>query len=104
VAKFTDTGVMGVSGVHVAQAAFCHVQDQWSCLYLSGDTTVRGKRDETFRMLALVSPSAEVGDYQLQTLSITDFAGNSKTLTSVLSGGDTDFSQYFKSTIITLLP
>lgn len=100
--KLKDTAETSVSGVRSVQAVFCS-NAYWDCLTLQASTTVRQLTSLEFRPETDPSYYGE-GEYHLSTLTMTDWAGNSRTLTSVVDGGDTDFSTLFTGTTITLVP
>jgi len=100
--KLKDTAETSVSGVRSVQAVFCS-NAYWDCLTLQASTTVRQLTSLEFRPEVDPSSYGE-GEYHLSTLTMTDWAGNTRTLTSVVDGGDTDFSTLFAGTTITLVP
>jgi len=103
--RVSDEATAGLSGAHTASATFCPSNGGWGCFTVYGINSLRGRRDVQMRMDGeLYSYYNEPGDYVLDAMSLIDFAGNTRTLISVNSGGYTDFSAYFPSTHITVLP
>ncbi|MGM9487688.1 hypothetical protein [Ideonella sp. YS5] len=101
-----DVGATVVAGVAYASMDFCTL-DQSSCFSVWANDT-RGSRRAAAISLRLggeVSSSSVVaGEYHLRNLWITDYAENTAFLSSTEFGGNTDFSAYFPSTVITVTP
>ncbi|GAA0743975.1 hypothetical protein GCM10009107_09050 [Ideonella azotifigens] len=99
-----DTAEDKVSGVRMASATFCS-PSAYDCLSFTNAESARGLGKAEIRMATTPYYYYQpTGDYKLTTLSVTDFAGNSRMMTSIEDGGDTDFSTMFPSTTITLVP
>ena len=100
----SDSGNSAVAGVQNVYLQFC-LLDRSNCLGLSSYGGVPRKAVVTLRPSTQVFPGwAPEGEYHLDYVSITDFAGNSSFLSSTEFGGETDFSLSFPSTTITVTP
>lgn len=102
-----DAGNNVVSGVRWASVVFCKLNVPERCIYVSNDNIEEEPlvSSATLKLGGSVSPNDYVqGEYHIHSLTLFDFAENHSTMISVNSGGDTDFSSYFPSTTITLVP
>ncbi len=103
-----DTSAGKVSGVKSATATFCDLAKSKKCFGTAASETASGQAKRTLRTiyfdyyyLGLYEP----GVYKLTTLSVTDFAANTRTYTSKEEGGDTDFNVMFpEGAAISLVP
>lgn len=104
-AQFNDTGASAVAGLQYASATYC-LLDSSSCVYLYDDGAGRpGKAAVALKLGGQIDPVSNLpGEYHLQTLYASDFAGNYVNMTSVEFGGDVDFSAYFPTTTFTITP
>jgi hypothetical protein len=101
----TDSGQSAVSGVHHAEALFC--MDYAHCFRLTSSAaqTVPLAASGTLKVGGQPFYYASVtGDYRLATLTLFDYAGNMASYESIEFGGQIDFSTYFPSSTITLVP
>jgi hypothetical protein len=102
----TDAGNTAVSGVKYASATFC-LLDRSSCFYLLNTASEMDPMatSANLRLGGRVSDSNNPpGDYILSSVMVVDFAGNSNSWHSTVFDGQTDFSTYFPSTTIKLVP
>ncbi len=99
-----DTGETKVSGVKSAQATFC-LEEVYICVNTSAAATANGQGKLTLRTTQKSAGSSfyYAGSYRLTTLTIADFAANTRTYTNAADGGDTDFNVMFpEGTTITV--
>lgn len=96
-----DTGAAGMNHAYVELCA-----SSGSCIYLNATTNgVLGVRQITLQPFTVADGVVDMpGVYELASVSLSDYAGNTRTYTSVLFGGDTDFSTLFPTTTIELVP
>lgn len=102
----TDAGNSAVSGVQYASAVFCTI-DISACISTVSNSSETDPlaSSANLRLGTRVSQDMnQPGDYVLQSVMVVDFAGNSKSWYSTVFGGQTDFSTYFPSTTIKLVP
>jgi hypothetical protein len=102
----TDAGNTALSGVQYANATFC-LLDQTSCFSVSSSSgeTVPMAFSATMKMGGQITDMATpLGEYHLYSMTVGDYAGNYLYLYGNQFGGATDFSTYFPSTTITLIP
>ncbi|WP_374565076.1 hypothetical protein [Ideonella sp.] len=94
---------VGSAGVNQIGLTFC--LDKWTCKSTNFlDNELLGAKRLTLQPYVQVEEDSSLGVYELKEIYLSDLAGNYTTLTSVLFGGSTDFSQYFPSTTIELKP
>jgi hypothetical protein len=100
-----DITDLGQSGLEEVVANFCRLGHPGeTCLYVGAQLYSR-EVGENVRVIAgggLYESSA--GIYELESIWARDRAGNTSTYKSTKFGGDTDFTQLFPSTTITLVP
>lgn len=102
----TDAGNTALSGVQYANATFC-LLDQTSCFSVSSSSgeTVPMAFSATVKMGGQITDMATpLGEYHMYSMAVGDYAGNYVYLYGTQFGGVTDFSTYFPSTTITLIP
>jgi hypothetical protein len=99
-----DAGDTAVAGIRMGSSDFCTL-DMASCFYIWADN-MQGGANATLRLSGEASAGMGLlpGTYHLRGLQFSDRAGIFQVLTSDKFGGSTDFSQYFPSTTITLVP
>lgn len=102
--RVTDVGTTAVAGVNYVSSRFC-LLDESSCFYLASGAGQPGQAAAVLRLGGQVDPTTmKPGDYHLQSLYLSDNADNYRNLESTEFAGDTDFSTYFGSTVITVAP
>jgi hypothetical protein len=103
--EVSDEGSASVSGVSYASMSFC-LADLTVCFGVFGNTFAVEQGHVTLKMGIQPGANFQIipGTYKLQSVSMYDYAGNARTLFSAKAGGDTDFSQYFPGTKITIEP
>jgi hypothetical protein len=102
----TDAGNTALSGVDYAVATFC-LLDQSSCfsVFSNSGETVPMAFNASLKLGGQITDMATpLGEYHLQSMTVSDYAGNYLYLYGTEFGGATDFGTYFPSTTITLVP
>jgi hypothetical protein len=101
----TDAGNSALSGVQSANVTFC-LLDQSSCFSLSSSSgeTVPMAFNASLKLGGQISTTTPQGEYHMHSMMVYDYAGNYLYLYGTQFGGATDFSTYFPSTTITLIP
>jgi hypothetical protein len=111
--KVTDDGGPGSAGVRSATMNFCMPDEYGDCydydFMLMADNASGLPGDATTDLVLGADAdyfysTPTPGTYALESLVLTDFAGNTRTYTSTDFGGDTDFSKYFPTTTIVVTP
>lgn len=100
-----DSGNPVISGVWHAVAFYC-MPAGGACMRLESEAEgPLRQKSATLRVGRQLDPATDApGEYRLTHLDITDHAYNETRLMSAEIGGETDFSQYFKSTVLTVAP
>jgi len=94
----------GVTGPALAYTTFCKT-DGVTCLNFSASVSNPRRRKATIMMGKQLGPAdASTGEYKLRSVRIYDWAQNERFLQSKEFGGSTDFSPYFPSTTLTVVP
>lgn len=104
----TDAGNTALAGVNSASAWFCTL-DSSRCILASTRYVAAvwppGQAAAKVNMgRALIPDHDAPGNYHLYKVIIDDHAGNLTELTGTEFGGETDFSVYFPSTVLTIKP
>jgi hypothetical protein len=105
--KLRDDGGQIASGLRDAYAYYCLPSDVGGCsygFYLYGESSVWGESKQTIEVGSEVWSGQPPGVYKPYYISVSDLAGNVRTYISSEFGGETDFSQYFSSTTIEVMP
>lgn len=103
----TDAGNTVVSGIRSMSAQFCTLDMTAMCIDVQNGELEGGSMETstTMKLGGHVWPGGFVeGVYHLRTVRLWDYAGNVKEMYSTKFGGETDFSAYFPSTTIKLVP
>lgn len=110
----TDNGGPGSAGVEWASMTFCMVDDWGGCYYptfsISSDNSSGMPGDGSVDLVLGAYGNygwydrPDPGTYVLDSVRLTDFAGNTRDYYNKDFGGDTDFSKYFSSTTIVVTP
>jgi hypothetical protein len=98
-----DRGDSATAGVASVRASFC-LLDQSQCINAWGATNERGAGSVTIKLGGQLFGNPAPGEYHLYTLSVEDAASIEQHYMSSAFGGETDFSLYFPSTTINILP
>ncbi len=98
-----DAGPAQVSGVRYAYASWC-TDDQLHCFTTyPSDNLASGLVSPVLALSAVPADAHMVpGFYHLRDVTMLDFANNLRKLTNVIYGGETDFSQAFDVTTVSL--
>jgi hypothetical protein len=99
-----DLGSTSISGTSSVEAFLCQITAPSNCIAARAFNGRPYAAAQTLHLGNLVYPYTAVGDYHLKWLQITDWANNVSSWTSTRFGGTTDFSLYFPTTVITLVP
>lgn len=93
----TDAGNGAISGIYRGYATFCQLADTNKCFDLWGGITATGQSTATFTIGRAVAAGRgnEPGEYDLHSIQLDDWAGNSSHLQSNKFGGPVDFSTLF---------
>jgi hypothetical protein len=105
--RTVDDGNGAIAGPAEAIAAFCLPNRYHDCVdrfELQGHANEYGRRSATLRLGGQPRADQTPGQYILQYVVLNDEARNMTVLTSQLAGGETDFSQVFPGTTITIEP
>lgn len=102
--NISDSGTDAISGPSYSSLSFC-VRDKSTCFYFAsyGQPVYGAKK---FTEIANNNSFGDVapGEYLLETVGLSDWAGNYRQYTSTEFGGETDFSKLFPSTVMTVKP
>jgi hypothetical protein len=96
-----DTGEIGLAGIYSASVQLCTVE-RGGCVRLNAFTGAPGQASATLVAGANPDLSLPSGRYYIQSVTLTDHLSNSRELTNVLFGGDTDFAPLFGQTWLDL--
>lgn len=105
--RVVDDGNGTIAGPADAIAAFCLPDRYANCVdrfELQGHANEFGRRSATLRLGGQPRADQTPGRYLLQYVVLNDQARNMTVLTTSLLGGETDFSQLFPTTSITIEP
>jgi hypothetical protein len=105
--RVVDDGNGAIAGPSEAIAAFCLPDRYANCVdrfELQAHASEFGRRSATLRLGGQPRADQTPGRYLLQYIVLNDEARNMTVLTSQLAGGETDFSQLFPGTTITIEP
>jgi hypothetical protein len=105
--RMVDVGNGAVAGPTEAILAFCLLDRFNDCVdrfELQGHVNEFGRPSANFRVGGQPRADQATGRYILQYAVLMDQARNMTVLTSNLVGGETDFSQLFAQTVITIDP
>ncbi|MFZ5548181.1 MAG: hypothetical protein ACOZJX_05760 [Pseudomonadota bacterium] len=105
--RTVDDGNGAVSGPADAILAFCLINEYNDCVdrfELQGHVNEFGRPNASFRVGGQLRTDQMPGKYFLYYAVLMDQARNMTYLSTSLLGGDTDFSQYFPNTVITVEP
>jgi hypothetical protein len=105
--RMVDEGNGAVAGPTEAILAFCLLDRFNDCVdrfELQGHVNEFGRPSANFRVGGQPRADQATGRYILQYAVLMDQARNMTVLTSTLVGGETDFSQLFSQTVITIDP
>jgi hypothetical protein len=105
--RTVDDGNGAIAGPAEAIAAFCLADRYHDCVdrfELQGHANEFGRRSATLRLGGQPRADQTPGRYLLQYVVLNDQARNMTVLTTHLLGGETDFSQLFPTTAITIEP
>lgn len=102
----TDAGNSALAGVRQGYADFCQLADPAKCIHLQGYVYATGKASVSLAVGTQVSAARgnAVGDYELHSVYLYDYAGNYTRLQSTKFGGAADFVSLFPATVIKLNP
>lgn len=93
-----------VSGLSDAALDLCRLEAPQQSLPLTGSSGGARGEVRTWTPLSGLTEQALPGLYHLCRLTLTDRAGNRRVSTSILLGGETDFSTFFDNTIVEVRP
>lgn len=101
----SDTGTDAVSGPSNSWPSFC-LRDHSVCIYFgSYGQSVYGIKKFAEVVANPYLSDAPLGEYVLETVGVSDWAGNYRLYTSTEFGGETDFSTLFPfGTVLTIKP
>lgn len=102
--NISDSGTDAISGPSYSSLSFC-LPDKSVCFYFgSYGQPVYGTKK--FSEVANNDSFADVapGEYLLESVGLSDWAGNYREYTSTEFGGETDFSKLFPLTVLTVKP
>jgi hypothetical protein len=105
-AEVSDVGNTATAGLREAQMAFC-LLDGSACLYLTNGNYGEGRpgaEKVAVRLGSSLYYTVTPGQYHMASFTAIDRAGNAQILLSREFGGETDFSQYFRTLTITVEP
>jgi hypothetical protein len=95
---------LGRSGIQDIGARFCRWVDRSGCISIDAGFYGLELGENATVVAGGELHDSQVGVYELETLWLTDRAGNTTNYKSIKFGGETDFSPFFPSTTITLVP
>lgn len=105
--RTVDEGNGAIAGPADAILAFCLINEYNDCVdrfELQGHVNEFGRPSASFRVGGQLRPDQMPGKYFLYYVVLMDQARNMTYLTTHLLGGETDFSQYFPNTVVTVDP
>lgn len=102
--NISDTGTDAVSGPSFSSPSFC-LRDKSTCIYFgSYGQPVYGVKNFAEVLGNPYLSDVPPGEYVLESVGLSDWAGNYRLYTSTEFGGETDFGQLFPSTVLTIKP
>lgn len=99
-----DYGDGTLAGVFSVEAHLCQLASPSTCIAARAFTGRPHVGAQTLHLGGIVYSYTPVGEYHLKWLAVTDWSQNASYYTSTSFGGTTDFSQYFPTTVVTLVP